>query len=148
MTLLKSLAYETLTEVRQSIKHKKAHLPEKDQHIFGQGANTQAQTVLRTATQIIQTHAERYNFIRERLLKLGLPLNDAVFWPLDSLELWMHDPKKTWERKSDKLEPWFWRVGIAEGTTEAKRDEWEREHESIREDSVSLTHLFLVDRVR
>ena len=46
------------------------------------------------------------------------------------------------------MEPWFWRVGIAEGTTEAKRDEWEREHESIREDSVSLTHLFLVDRVR
>ena len=58
MTLLKSLAYETLTEVHQSIKHKKAHLREKDQHIFGQGANTQAQTVLRTATQIIQTHAE------------------------------------------------------------------------------------------
>ncbi|EDR04350.1 uncharacterized protein LACBIDRAFT_330590 [Laccaria bicolor S238N-H82] len=108
-SLLEGLAHDALAAVREHIKHKKAYLQLKDEVICNQGANTRAQGILKRVQNLTLTHANRYNFIRERLLLLGLSANDSTFQPLSTKDdLWMYSFNTSRTRRSEGLEPWYW----------------------------------------
>lgn len=122
--LLEGLAHDALSDLREQLKHNKAKLQQKDEEVRGQGANTRAQTILKTAKGISVAHANRYNFIRSRLLRLGLAESDVIFKHLDTKkELWMHSIHKSRMQRSDHPEPWFWNIEEALGATSQEMEQ-------------------------
>lgn len=124
-SLLEGLAHDALAAVREHIKHKKAYLQLKDEVIRNQGANTRAQAILKRAQNLTLTHANRYNFIRERLLLLGLSPNDSTFRPLSTKDdLWMYSFNTSRTRRSEGSEPWYWTMQPVGNATDKEMQEW------------------------
>ncbi|EDQ98448.1 uncharacterized protein LACBIDRAFT_335955 [Laccaria bicolor S238N-H82] len=132
-SLLEGLAHDALAAVREHIKHKKAYLQLKDEVIRNQGANTRAQGILKCAQNLMLTHANRYNFIRERLLLLGLSANDSTFRPLSTKDdLWMYSFNTSHTRRSEGLEPWYWTMRPVGNATDKEMQEWMLEVDHVR----------------
>ncbi|KAH8813613.1 hypothetical protein DL96DRAFT_525303 [Flagelloscypha sp. PMI_526] len=68
---------------------------------------------------------DKYNFVRKRMLVLGLKPEDPIFRPLLTSECWMKDPTEERELGDGSTpDPWFWNIGkgMTALTAETKSD--------------------------
>jgi hypothetical protein len=93
-------AHDALHAVREAIKTFSYNLAFKKTNIFGQRANSRAQSFLQFLSKDKVSAADKYRRAHAALLKLGLPTDDTVFQPLHDDQLWMknvNEPRKLGE---------------------------------------------------
>lgn len=132
--LLEGLAHDTLADVRETLKHKKSLYRQKEKEVRGQGANTIANNLLARSDVLAKRAAELYNFIRGRLLLLGMLETDDTFKVIMVPgDLWMYGDTESRtrnaERKEKGPEPWYWTVKALANGSDKEKKEWSLESE-------------------
>jgi hypothetical protein len=125
-------AYDALEDLREKIKNFNANLDFKKANVFGQGANTRAQTFLSQLSADKISAAEKYRVARRALIALGLPESDAALQELHDNQLYGKDMSRTARMgDSKRADPWFWTVGTPSGLTAKEQSEWSLEREFL-----------------
>lgn len=95
LMLWKEKACEALEQVRVNVLSHCANSRLRHDKIHGQYENTRAQKFLAGLLQQARKAGRRYNYIRSRLVALGIRDDDSEFLPLDiQNDLWIKDPSK------------------------------------------------------
>ncbi|KIJ24005.1 hypothetical protein M422DRAFT_275308 [Sphaerobolus stellatus SS14] len=111
-------AYDALEELRGKIRLERNMIDQKKVHARGTGANTRAETSIRSVTSAKQRAAQNYIDARQAMIVLGSRQRDKAFHSklpdLDkNKDLWMKDPSKVLVLgDGTRQEPWIWHIGL------------------------------------
>ena len=128
LKLWEGVAYDIITTLKEQIKFKKCFLAEKAKSVRGVRATTRTNQMTECTQKAMEVNADRYNFVRDRMLRLGMPRDEKRFQPIAKTDLWMIDinaPRtrrntKDSKGKGNKSEPWYWRIEWSSGSSEEK----------------------------
>ena len=128
LKLWEGVAYDVITTLKEQIKFKKCFLVEKAKSVRGVSGNTRANQMAERAQKAMELTADRYNFVRDRMLRLGMPRDEKRFQHIAKTDLWMIDinaPRTRRNAKDSKgegrkSEPWYWRIEWSAGSSEEK----------------------------
>lgn len=124
-SLRKVQAHGILQEIRGLIIIQVDNVETKKNYIHGQGASTRAKTILQRFEADKRDAMERYNFVRSRLLVLGLSKNDTVLRKLETSHMRGKDATKIAQPGEARMgDSWLWSVSKPGGLSEEEEEEW------------------------
>ncbi|KAF9000340.1 hypothetical protein BDZ89DRAFT_969036 [Hymenopellis radicata] len=123
--LRKVQAHAILTEIRGLIILQVENLRAKKEHLHGQGATTRAHRIIQRFEREKKEAMIRYNFVRARLLRLGLPEDDTVLRHLEAAHMAGKDATKVAQPGEARMgDSWLWAVSKPGGLTAEDEEEW------------------------
>lgn len=97
----------------------------KKNYIHGQSASTRAKTILQHFEADKKDAMERYNFVRDRMIVLGLSKDDTVLRKLEASHMRGKDATKVAEPGEARMgDSWLWSVSKPGGLTADEEAEW------------------------
>ena len=158
LKLWEGVAYDIISSLKEEIKYKKCFLNEKQRSLKGVRQNTRSNQALERLQKVIERTRNQYNFVREHLIRLGLPEDDKRFQPIGKKDLWMMNINTPRNRRGTargshdvepKIEPWYWRTTWnSEASSEEKSWSIEGLYSLAFSCSARPDHISTADRVR
>lgn len=125
-------AHGILHEIRGLIIMQVDNVETKKNFIHGQNASTRAKTILQRFERDKKDAMERYNFVRDRLIVLGLSPDDTVLRKLEASHMRGKDATKVAQPGEARMgDSWLWSVSKPGGLTADEEAEWFVESECI-----------------
>lgn len=158
LKIWQGVAYNILATLKDQIKYRTAFTIVKADYVRGTNANTRSAASLNVIRNHITRTANLYNFVRSRMLRVGLSADSVSFQHIGQGDLWMHGTTTSRTRSTtktrkktvpEKEEPWYWTVEMPPNLSTEERKAWSVESEYI---IIALMHTLIhnraVDRVR